>query len=208
MRLPVILGIGTGRCGTLSLATLLNAQEGAAVTHERFSYELKWEATESTRQARVRDIIKSSGEGMIGDVHSAWLPYVEHALAASQDVKIICLRRARAAVIQSFLDWLDPVEHWTPAKETKSLWSDCFPTYPDLHDRREALSRYWDAYYVRVSQLMRHYPRRIRVFNTQDLNAPPGIERILSFAGVPVERQRIAVFHEHKGPGHESRIEA
>ena len=32
--LQVVLGLGTGRCGTLSLWKLLSAQDGATVTHE------------------------------------------------------------------------------------------------------------------------------------------------------------------------------
>jgi len=31
---PLIIGLGTGRCGTHSLVDVLNAQDGAAVVHE------------------------------------------------------------------------------------------------------------------------------------------------------------------------------
>ena len=34
MRKRIVIGLGTGRCGTLSLTGLLNSQRSARVTHE------------------------------------------------------------------------------------------------------------------------------------------------------------------------------
>jgi hypothetical protein len=83
MKSSLILGLGTGRCGTHSLAELLNRQPDAAFTHEDFPL-LDWKPLPgrpgiATRITRIRN---SRSARFLGDVASFYLPHVEEIIAA------------------------------------------------------------------------------------------------------------------------------
>src|SRR5437667_11423287 len=105
----IILGIGSGRCGTRSLANLLNRQPGTRVTHEE-PPRLPWRIPHARAMAqRLAQIERSRQEQVVGDVALYYLPYVEQAIEHSPDVRILCLKRPREEVIESFCRWIDKV---------------------------------------------------------------------------------------------------
>ncbi|MGN6546966.1 MAG: hypothetical protein ACTHK7_18065 [Aureliella sp.] len=115
-----VFGIGTGRCGTLSLARLLNSQVDVKVTHEMRPL-LDWDAPHDEQRriarARLERLARESDAGLVGDVASFYLPYLPYLLEASEDIRVVCLRRPRHEVIASFIAWLErteslPVNHW------------------------------------------------------------------------------------------------
>ncbi|MBW3600963.1 MAG: hypothetical protein KY475_27320, partial [Planctomycetes bacterium] len=106
----LVLGLGTGRCGTHALAQLLDRQGDARVTHEEPPL-LPWRRREgqaaiTARLARWR---RERRERLIGDVASFYLPYVEEALEAEPELRVVCLRRPREEVVASFCRWLDAI---------------------------------------------------------------------------------------------------
>ena len=76
----IVCGIGTGRCGTESLASLLNKQKFSKVTHKRNSWRLGWEHCESHVDTMlVREVKKLERDLVLyGDVAFAWLPYIPY----------------------------------------------------------------------------------------------------------------------------------
>lgn len=215
----IILGLGTGRCGTHALAVLLDGQPDAHVTHEQPPL-LPWKepAGESLIctgmgavagapartliRARLGRFRRERAERVIGDVASFYLPYVEAAIEAEPGIRIICLKRPREEVVASFCRWLDtvhplPMNHWAerpaPGWHHDPVWTRIFPQY-DVGDREKGVCRYWNEYYQAVEDLVRRFPERIRVFSMDEaLNTERGQRAVLSFAGIPEARQVLAL---------------
>ena len=217
MHQAIVLGTGSGRCGTLSLARLLSRQPGVVVSHEEPPL-LPWRP-QSPREAigeRFARWRRLRPAHIVGDVASFYLPYVEEAIALEPAIRIVCLKRPREEVVESFCRWLDrvqplPTNHW--AEEPAAgwyhdpLWTRIFPQYP-TQDRREGIGRYWDEYYGRAEELSRRYPEHLRVFDTDKaLNTEAGLRELLSFVGIAAEEQvlaaglRVNKVPERPGPG-------
>lgn len=203
MNQHIILGIGSGRCGTLSLAQVLNRQPGLQVSHEE-QPRLPWKKLPGERVIRERFArMRRDREGrVLGDVASFYLPYVEDAIAAEPAIRIVGLKRPREEVVKSFCRWLDrvhalPTNHWAerpaPGWYHEPNWTRIFPQY-DIEDREEGIRRYWNEYYERVDELVRLYPENIRLYGTdQALNTEDGLRDLLSFVGIPREEQAMAL---------------
>jgi Sulfotransferase family len=126
----IIIGLGSGRCGTRSLAALLNAQPDTVCFHEVNPSCMAWTGTERTvlsmleefravlaggpRQLTVDLASRRRAEQLprlrslevvraIGDVASYYLPYAP-MLAEMPDVRLPVLRRDKAATIASFVE--------------------------------------------------------------------------------------------------------
>ena len=117
----IVLGIGSGRCGTLSLARLLNQQPDVQASHEEPPL-LPWSGADAARVigerfARMR---RQREAPILGDVASFYLPYLDEIIAAEPEVRIICLKRPREEVVASFCRWLDQVRISAP--DTAVQW--------------------------------------------------------------------------------------
>lgn len=205
----LILGMGSGRCGTFSLMQVLNRQPETRVTHEEPPL-LPWrgEPQRSALRARLARMRRTRGEALVGDVGSFYLQYAEEAIALEPEVRIVCLKRPREEVVESFCEWLDRtnalrINHWAaqpaPGWTHDPLWTRIFPQY-DLTDRRAGIRRYWDEYYRTADDLARRYPEHVRLFDTEAaLNSEAGLRDLLAFVGIPAERQVLAVgIHQNR----------
>jgi hypothetical protein len=175
MNQSIILGIGTGRCGSYSLAKILNEQSDAQCSHAEPPF-LPWRNTDAQRVLRERFArFRHFGKKrLLGDFASFYLPYIEDAIAEEPDIRIVCLKRPREEVVASFCEWLDktlplPTNHW--AAEPAAGWhhdpylTRIYPQY-DIQNREEGIRRYWDEYHRQVEELIRRYPDHIRLFDT------------------------------------------
>ncbi|HET6878695.1 MAG TPA: sulfotransferase, partial [Pirellulales bacterium] len=171
-----ILGIGSGRCGTLSLAHVLAAQPETHASHEDPPL-LPWKPKPGRsvmEQRFVRWRRKCKDAAVVADAASFYLPYVEQAIAHEPDLRVICLKRPREEVVESFCKWLErinplKINHWVdrppPGWHHDPVWTRIFPQY-DVEDREQGIRRYWDEYYSRVDELVARYPDHVRVFAT------------------------------------------
>lgn len=196
-RRRVLIGLGTGRCGTLSLSMLLNSQPHAHVTHEAFKYRLDWYADSDSIRTKLGAILERSGH-LVGDVHSTWLPHVRVILEHVPECRLICLKRPRQEVISSFVAWVGTDNHWQ-AEAHAGKWSPCYPKYACLGSREAAIGVYWDDYYDEIARLRGEFPGSLQVFATQDLNTQEGVSRLLAFAGIKPDSRRLVHFHAHRG---------
>jgi hypothetical protein len=114
-----LLIVDPGRCGLVSLLDLLNRQPATKVSLEEPPL-LAWQRPPHgdrimpERFARWR---RHCGPGVLGDAASFYLPYLDDALAAEADVRIIGLRRPREELVASFGRFLDQynaysINHW------------------------------------------------------------------------------------------------
>ena len=202
-----ILGIGSGRCGTLSLKHVFAAQPETDATHEDPPL-LPWrrENGRALMEQRFVRWRRRRKEAVVADVASFYLPYVEEAIALEPELRIVCLKRPREEVVESFGKWLTrvnplPLNHWVerpqPGWHHDPVWTRIFPQY-DIDDREQAIRRYWDEYHAHVDELVARYPDHVRVFGTHEaLNTEEGQRELLEFAGFPPEQQVLAVGAHH-----------
>lgn len=168
----MILGLGTGRCGTLCLSDFLNQQPCMALcTHEH----LKWKWYEDTKNIDVDAFGKYSvfSNSIVGDVGSFLLPHTRRIAEFFKETKIIVLQRDKEETIQSWMVWTNVVHnYWVP--HTKGIWEDdgwdpMFPKF-DLEDypKEDAISVYYDFYYEECNKLKDQFD--ILWIKTEDLD--------------------------------------
>lgn len=181
----MIVGVGTGRCGTTSLARLLDAQRGLRVTHERYQWRVPWNGPAEWADRLIRE----AG----GDVAFYWLPLLEYIWGEAPETKVICMRRDRAETVRSYMRWTEGRNHWMDHEGEqwdRCRWDHAYPSY-EAASKEEALGMYWDEYYDRAEALQAGKPERFRIFELGAMNSRTGVREILDFAGVPRGAQRL-----------------
>lgn len=174
----IIIGLGTGRCGTVSLSTLLNKQEGVVVTHERV--RLPWVVNKKRFSAFFDNLLKNPSP-VVGDVSFYLLPYVDIILNGFDDVKFICLQRDKESTIKSYLGKVEPPRNNWQDIGVKDIWDECFPTYDKGLTKAQSIGKYWDDYYDASKEWQSKIPDKFKLFNTNDLNTDEGVSSILNF---------------------------
>jgi len=191
-----IIGCGTGRCGTKSLAKLLDSQDGWTCTHEKLP-RLPWKIDRILARDRVRYF---NNHEKFGDVAFYYLPYIEMMFEEIDDLKVICLERDEEEVVNSYIVKMSntdpPRNHWTDHDGkvwTKDpIWDRAYPSY-DLGDplpselprppeeyKEEVIRLYWNEYHETAEWLSKHYID-FEVFDTEFLNSKQGQENIFEF---------------------------
>lgn len=189
----IVFGLGSGRCGTSSLAALLNSQPDSLVTHERLHRRMSWTGGARIVDALLSELKCASAEPdsespvLCGDVAHYYLPYVER-IARRSAAKFICLKRDRRQVVESFLRKVGRGHRWLEHDGTRWLrdpvWDKCFPKL-GIEDRATAIGAYWDHYYERAERLESRLAGRFLLVPTDALNSETGQRRILDFLGIP-----------------------
>ena len=185
----LIIGLGTGRCGTSSLRALLRCQPDTNATHETMLLPHKF--NERKFKQYMQKLHRRSEE-IVADVALWNLSYVTAILAEYHNTKFICLKRDKEAVVTSFIRKTSKRNHWTRfdsehwsdekwPRERKCPYQNCYPRFDA--DKERAIGFYWDHYEV-VSEIYEQaFPDSFRIFPVEDLNTRDGCEKILSFAG-------------------------
>ena len=178
----LLVGIGTGRCGTHSLAELLAQQPATTALHQPEPC-LPWHVDHGWYH-HVRELIDDTSADVVALVAWYYLNYVELFLR-DYDARVICLQRDRATTIAS-IDRLTPeFDHWSnrPARANPTTeYRHLFPSY-DVNDKQEALGRYYDEYYRRAAEFHHVHPDRFRMMATEELNDESSVVALLRFAG-------------------------
>ncbi len=205
----MIIGLGTGRCGTVSLKALLALQQDTHATHETMLLPHKFD--ERKFAAYMKRLSNRQAE-IVVDVALWNLSYVTAILAEYHNTKFICLKRDKEAVVKSYMAKTPKRNHWT--KRDSEYWSDekwprerrCSygPCYPKFDaDKEQAIEFYWDHYEV-VSEIYEEsLPDNFRIFPVEYLNTRDGCEKILGFAGyeemtIKVGIHRNAILNKRK----------
>jgi hypothetical protein len=186
----LIIGLGTGRCGTVSLKALLACQADTHATHETMLLPHKF--SELKLRQYMNKLWKRKEE-VAADVALWTLPYVTAILGEYPSTKFICLKRDKEAVVKSFMrKTSDGRNHWTGFdsahwdekkwyREKKCPYKNCYPRFDA--DKEEALGLYWDYYYTVAETYEKSFPDSFRIFPLEYINSRDGCESILEFAG-------------------------
>lgn len=136
-----VLGIGTGRCGTTSLAHLLDGCRGCKVYHEMGApaAALSWDFDSEAAQSKLEQLRRLKGI-VTGDVAFYYLNYVPFFFECLEDLRIIHIYRGKSEVIRSFMSKTPDRNHWMPGDATTRPdphWDSCFPNYPNANTKEE-----------------------------------------------------------------------
>ena len=201
-RTQVVIGLGTGRCGTLSLARLLSLQPNSRVQHEPEvdSDLFRWDASAAEKESRVnRQYVDFNAwhRQLVGAVHYVYLPYVDAYIKRDPLAKFIVLERPRHEVIESYLRKSGGVNHWQPGAAANTRWALTYPTFdtPGL-SKAEAIGLYWDLYKRKVEELLKAHPTRVRRYSHFSvLNHAATQEEMLRWLGVTEPILELGVVH-------------
>ncbi len=187
-----IIGYGTGRCGTKSLAALLKHQPNVTAYHEDMS--LHWLPMPGYRLAI--EWLKKIDNDVVCSVGYYWIKYL-HLLADDLDnVKHVHIWREKEAVVESFWNKKKKVvEESTMADEE---WFGYYPFlgYPPTKDR---IAETWEKYHYIAKKMATIYPTY--TLHTDDLNDMSKVSELLEFISVPKDTQVIKRVHLHKAGG-------
>ena len=182
----VILGVGTGRCGTMSLSNLLNLQKNSNFTHELDQKDrLPWEINLDKFNHYLESIITRE-KSFVGDVSFYLLPYVHFVLEKFPDSKIIILQRDKEQTVSSYLKKVPKRNHWMPHRGFHWFldpnWDPCYPKF-QAKTKKEAIAMYYDLYYETCKNLITQKPNNLFWIKTEDLNNEQRCLEMLEFCG-------------------------
>ena len=197
MNKQLIISIGTGRCGSVSLSKFLSAQDNVSVLHEgrldshKIRKLIKWENDEDNLFEWLEFLLSLDGHKFVGDTGMYYLPYIEQIIDKYPEVKIIVMERNKEEVVKSYIKKTTGRNHWFDHDgkkwEKDDKWDPCFPKY-DVSSKEEALENYWEDYKNQTDNLILKFPEKIKKWTIQALNTTSGKNEILNFLNYNLDR--------------------
>jgi len=198
-----IIGLGTGRCGTMSLSKLLNDCKGINISHEfrnrgDSQYRLKFYFNKQEADRRIKHL-KNLKEEFVGDIAHYYLNYIDYFMENLPNLKLIYLDRDINETVKSFMKKTKKVGnrcHWLPInhpdmiknKYTHEPWSRTFPKFPQAKNKEEAFKIYCKGYFEVVLNLSKKYS--IWYLNVKDLNLKSKQKGLFNWLKIP-EKNRV-----------------
>jgi len=188
----IIIGLGTGRCGSMSLAKLLNQQENFIARHE--SIISPWNFSEIHYQNNIKSLLDTNSEN-VAEIAFYLLPYTTKILTHYPKTKVVVLKRSKEEVVESYDKKTPTRNHWSSHKflkfyEKRDGWDECYPTY-DL-TKRDAISQYWEDYYTMCENLYTAYKKNIIIFDMYNLFSEEEKQNeLLDFLEISKQKRKI-----------------
>lgn len=194
----LIIGLGTGRCGSISLVKFLNAQqksyfvhEGAfnlpkCLAHTTGSY-LPWDSSDPEFQTWYKSLQSiGASKKYLGDVSASMLPHVEKIINLRPNTKFVCMKRSQEATVNSFMRFTAGSNHWNNKNSFRwfNYFQRLYPHIAGANGKVDALRKYWSMYYDEVDRLIEIYPQNLNIFDITTLNSIKGRTEILDFIGI------------------------
>ena len=197
MNKQLIISIGTGRCGSVSLSKFLSAQDNISVLHEgrldthKIRKLIKWENDEDNLFEWLEFLLSFDENKFVGDTGMYYLPYIEQIIDKYPEVKIIVMERNKEEVVKSYIKKTKGRNHWFNHDgkewEKDDKWDPCYPKY-DINNKEEALEKYWEDYKNQTDNLILKFPEKIKKWTIQALNTTSGKNEILNFLNYNLDR--------------------
>lgn len=190
----IIIGLGSGRCGTVSLAHLLNLQQHCHASHECVGPGDWYGAFDP-----LKDVVTKHTDGNLFscDVSLYNLPHVDNYIKAFPNVKFIILRRNISDTVESFMSKTVGRNHWQAHNgiEYKPCdWDTAFPKFP-AENKECAIGKYWHMYYSACAKID---PSRCFWFETDKLNNKDACIEMLEWCGFSNPKYKLIHLNERK----------
>lgn len=192
--MSLIIGFGTGRCGSKSLQEFLDKQPGVSFSHERLG--VTWDTFIPVWKA-ARNKIREKLEqyDVVGDISPMWINYISCVLDDFPKARFIWLDRDdNKAVVESYYSYKSKDAHIQ--KHDGILWNQ----WPILEGRfsKEAIDRSVCRYSHNAYIVSRLYPRKVYHLKTKDLVHKSKQKHLLNWVGIPKEDHLYGMPHTHK----------
>jgi hypothetical protein len=178
------IGLGTGRCGTKSIAALIQNCKNTKVTHEQ--YISQWYANDDILKELVEDIKKYGEEGVLrGEVQCQLLSHVPWLRMHLPDLKIVAIHRDKTATVKSHMNNLRPM--FRPFDKIKnygpdSIWPGRYPLI-DAANAEQAYEFWWEFY----ERLSRDIVGPVLHLDIEEVNDSAGVVKLFDFLEIPEE---------------------
>jgi hypothetical protein len=151
----IILGLGTTKSGTHSLAHLFSIQHDTYSGHETVG-PLPWKPNYEHCYRAIAQELSAHIERTIVLTAWCWLSYIEDLEKTFRDrIYFICLKRKREDTIRSLMNSQNRTGKSAKSYVDNKL-GDSFPTY--LLPKRESVEQYYDDYYAEAERLQEKFP--------------------------------------------------
>jgi hypothetical protein len=166
-----IVGCGSGRCGTQSLARILDSCDYVHCGHET-EPKLYWD-DDCNYQDKLEWFKQRKN-----DVALYYGKYIDRFLDDLEDIKVICMVRDKKKTVESFKAVTPDRNHWS--HEVDEEWDKCFPSY-DFESKANAIRQYWEDYYDQIPD----EDPRVMMMATEWLNEKQKLTRLFDFCEIP-----------------------
>jgi hypothetical protein len=195
----ILLGIGSGRSGSTSLAAVLATVEGSCCTHENPPL-ISWVPEAEELQFHVRRFRRLAEYfPLVADVSHWWLNVLDDVFTHFPDAKVVGVFRSLGSCASSFMKikgfGRGSYNHWVPYGNgiwAAAQWDPTYPTYavPENSKRDpdgaklELITRYVSEYNDKMFSIAARMPEKVMLVRTEDLNDTAAQRTIFEFAGV------------------------
>lgn len=197
----VVIGLGSGRCGSTTLAGAMTGVADACATHEN-PPPLFWDPLEEQLATHVeRFRILADYFAIVFDSSHWWLNAVGRMFREFPDARAIGLQRDTDACVRSFMQrkgsGKGSLNHWAVPGNGVWMLSPADPWYPsyaapgnsaDDPDaaKRAMITRYVAEYNQALERTADAYPGRVLLVRTEELSDPATYRAMSDFAGCEV----------------------
>ncbi len=194
----LLIGLGAGRCGSTTLASLLADIPGTCSTHENPPL-IFWRPEPEQVEFHMRRInILVKYFPLVSDCSHWWLNVAEDILNLFPNSCFIGLVRDASACADSFMSvknfGLGSYNHWVPFGNEVWIpahWDPTYPTYDAPSDsrrnpdraKRDLIVRYIHEYNSKLTELSVAFPERFLVLRTEELSLPSSQRLLYNFIG-------------------------
>ena len=194
----VVLGLGPGRSGTTFMATLLNMQPGAWISHESYSpVLLNLPNVEGFAQRLVEN---RPGRHFVGDFTpvNTWMAagMTRWLVDQGYTVKLVSTVRNEEELVASWMAMLerqrhDPFITIAPEGWPHRGWSKALPKFDGVETREGRVRAYLAWCGQHVTNLQEEFPGMVRTIDTASMNDPAEISALLDWIGIPATGRRL-----------------
>ncbi len=195
----VILGLGTGRCGSTSLAAAFRSVDNALATHENPPM-MFWQPQSEQMEFHLKRLgLLCNYYSVVFDAAHWWLNAMDVFFERFPQGRVVGLHRQMESCVTSFLKikGVEPgtANHWALPDNgiwKPNVWDPCYPSYavsPGLefdYYRAKGTQIQWyvDTYNQQLQELAGARPDRVMLLSTESLDQPQVAKKLGDFVGV------------------------
>ena len=195
----VVIGLGSGRSGSTSLAALLATVEGACSTHENPPV-IFWEPDQAQIEFHLRRFrLLREYYPLVADVSHWWLNALDTFFQHFPDSRAVGLIRDTDDCARSFMRikgyGRGSMNHWAAHGSgiwVANAWDPAYPSYAVPADARDqpdrakldVIRRYVLEYNEQLTAVAQRLPDRVMLLGTDELSVPAAQKRLFDFLAV------------------------
>lgn len=194
MKKRFVIGITTGRCGSMSFAKFMNNQKNTTFTHEKMDVTM-WPLFGG--YTRAMNHLKGYGGKFVGDISPGWASWAVYLLRYHPDSKIVWLHRDKEEVVDSFIRQKESRPQWFTSFDGPDGYMGAYPVQ-ELEYSRDAVRRCIDRTYWLCKSFRTLYPEHVYLIDMYSLNDHEQQYELLSWIGYRDRDMVLGMTHENR----------